>query len=181
MHSATPLSRKHARRSSGDALGGARSSNGAELCCFLTCSSLPPSPCWLRRIWRENGVTLLIPALRRSAALSPTGRSCFCSKSRNASSASPWNSFMLSRRWRSSACQVSSSNWTRLPGLSILRVQKHGTLPARAMMEPAEAREIGWRRVLKSRRSAEPTRPRRLICAEPGPALAWAARLLVSM
>jgi MFS family permease len=47
--------------------------------------------------------------------LRSVGRPCFFNKSLKASSASSWKSIMRSRASKSSACHVSSSNWTRLP------------------------------------------------------------------
>src|SRR5690349_15717606 len=59
------------------------------------------------------------PMLSLSDALSPTRCLCFLSKSANASSASSWKALPVSSATASMACHVSSSNWTRLPGISV--------------------------------------------------------------
>src|ERR1700736_4061838 len=63
----------------------------------------------------------LTPALCRNAEISSVGRLCLRNRSRNASSASSWKSIMRSRASKSSACQVSASNCTRLPGIALGR------------------------------------------------------------
>ena len=55
--------------------------------------------------------------LSRNAVLRSVGRPCFFNKSLKASLANSWKSIMRSRASKFTACHVSSSNRTRLPGI----------------------------------------------------------------